>query len=32
MANHAAGIEVAKPGVATVSPRELREAILDTRS
>jgi D-beta-D-heptose 7-phosphate kinase/D-beta-D-heptose 1-phosphate adenosyltransferase len=31
MANHAAGIEVAKPGVATVSPEELREAILHGR-
>lgn len=28
MANHAAGIEVAKPGVATVSPQELREAVV----
>jgi D-beta-D-heptose 7-phosphate kinase/D-beta-D-heptose 1-phosphate adenosyltransferase len=32
IANYAAGIEVAKPGVATVSPDELREAILARRS
>lgn len=31
MANYAAGIEVAKPGVATVSPEELREAIIARR-
>lgn len=32
MANYAAGIEVAKPGVATVSPEELRAAIAAARS
>jgi rfaE bifunctional protein kinase chain/domain len=29
MANHAAGIEVSKAGVATVSPDELREVVMD---
>src|SRR5690606_12804428 len=32
LANHAAAIEVGKPGVATVSPDELREHVRDYRA
>lgn len=32
LANFAAGVEVGKPGVATVSPDELRAAVLDARA
>jgi bifunctional ADP-heptose synthase (sugar kinase/adenylyltransferase) len=31
IANFAAGIEVGKPGVATVSPEELRAEVLEMR-